>query len=201
MIKRLLILLYLCSSFTGVIQTIPDTDKITLGQLREEEKLSRDLYQVLNSKWNHTVFRNISQAEAMHMDELKNLMDHYDVKDPVMETGDKRGKFVDEDFQRLYDSLVASGSTSLEQAFRAGALVEENGIQDLREAKDLTEVKDLAAIYTYLIMASEQHLRAFSQNLKRLGVIYTPVLMSIEEYDHIVGSGIGRGRMSGRMGN
>lgn len=201
MIKRLLILLYLCSSFTGIIQLIPDTDKITLARLREEEKLSRDLYQTLNARWDQVVFRHISEAEMTHMQELKSLMDHYNVEDPVLQTKDKRGKFTDEDFQLLYDSLVASGSTSLEQALRACALVEEKGIQDLREARDLTEVKDLSATYTYLIMASEQHLRALTQNLKRLGMVYTPVLMDLEAYDRIVGSGTGRGRMAERLGN
>lgn len=193
MIKRLLILLYLCCSFTGVLQKISDADKERLTLMREEEKLSRDVYRTLNEKWNQTVFEHISGAEMTHMQELKSLMDRYHVEDPVAQTRDQRGKFVNEYYQELYDSLVASGVASLKQALQTGAFVEERGILDLQSVMEEAELKDLKATYGYLIQASEQHLRTFARNLGRVGVTYFPVLMPKEQYESIVGSAGGAG--------
>lgn len=196
MIKRLFILLYLCCSFTGIIPTIPDSDKATLALMREEEKLSRDVYRTLNEKWDQMVFRHISQAEVSHMQSIKSLMDQYKVEDPVAVTNDERGRFVHRRFQHLYDSLVTTGSASLEDAFRAGAFVEERDIQDLMDARKATQAEDLKTTYSYLIRASEQHLRAFTRNLTRIGATYEPVILLKEDYQRIIGSkggGMGMG--------
>ena len=200
MIKKLVILLYLCCSFTGIIPTIPDSDKATLALMREEEKLARDVYLTLDGKWDQMVFQHISQAEVNHMQAVKSLMDQYKVEDPVVITRDERGRFVHKPFQRLYDSLVTTGSASLEGAFRAGAFVEERDLQDLYEAQKTTQASDLERLYGNLIRASEQHLRAFVRNLDRVGVSYEPVILSKTEYKRIIGTGGGRGQGMGPGG-
>lgn len=193
MIKRFAILLYLCCSFTGIIPTIPDGDKETLTLMREEEKLARDVYLTLDEKWDQVVFQHIAQAEVAHMQAVKSLLDQYKVEDPVAMTRDERGRFVHPPFQRLYDSLVTTGTASLEGAFRAGAFVEERDLQDLYEAQKATRAEDLKRLYGNLVRASEQHLRAFARNLNRVGVTYEPVILSKKEYQRIIGTGGGRG--------
>lgn len=196
MIKRLFILLYLCCSFTGIIHTLPPNDKDTLALMREEEKLARDVYLTLDEQWDQMVFQHIAQAEVAHMQAVKGLMEKYKVEDPVVFTKDTRGKFMHPPFQRLYDSLITTGSASLEGAFRAGAFVEERDLQDLYDARQATQAEDLKTLYGNLIRASEQHLRAFTRNLARVGVTYEPVILSQEDYKRIVGAG-GKGRGPG----
>lgn len=196
MIKRFAILLYLCCFFTGFVPVTPDSDKETLALMREEEKLARDVYLTLDEKWDQVVFQHISQAEVNHMQAVKSLMDSYKVEDPVALTNDERGRFVHKPFQRLYDSLVTTGSASLEGAFRAGAFVEERDLQDLYKAQKATQEEDLKTLYVNLVRASEQHLRAFVRNLNRVGVTYEPVMLSKKEYKRIIGTGGGHG--SGR---
>lgn len=200
MIKKLVILLYLCCSFTGIIHTLPQNDKDTLVLMREEEKLARDVYLTLNEQWDQMVFQHIAQAEVAHMQAVKGLMKKYKVEDPVTFTKDARGKFMHPPFQKLYDSLITTGSASLEGAFRAGAFVEERDLQDLYDARKATQAEDLKTLYGNLIRASEQHLRAFTRNLNRVGVAYEPVILSKEEYKRIVGAGRGQGMGPRRQG-
>ena len=94
--------------------------------------------------------------------------------------------------------LTASGKTSLEAAFRAGAKVEEVDIRDLKEAMARTSNEEIKSTYADLISASENHLRAFVRNLKRLDVIYTPVVMDKKEFDAIISSAKGMGMGNGK---
>lgn len=202
MIKKLVLLLYLCCSFSGTVPTVTDDDKATLALMREEEKLARDVYLTLNEKWDQVVFQHISGAEITHMKLVKTMMDKYGVDDPVARTKDKRGKFVNQQFQDLYKSLTSSGLTSMEQAFRVGAYVEEWDLKDLYRAEKATKSEDLQVLYGQLIRASEQHLRAFTRNLQRAGQTYEPVILPKDKYELIIstggpGGGMGQGRGQG----
>lgn len=188
MTKRLFILVYLCCSFTGFIHLLPDNDKATLALMREEEKLARDVYRTLGERWNQVVFQHIAQAEVAHMQAVKGLMERYKVDDPVAVTGDERGRFVHQPFQKLYDSLVTTGSASLVGALRAGAFLEERDLQDLYEAQKATEASDVKTLYANLVRASEQHLRAFTRNLAREGESYEPSILSKDDYQRIMGA-------------
>ncbi|HEX5637221.1 MAG TPA: DUF2202 domain-containing protein, partial [Gammaproteobacteria bacterium] len=110
----------------------------------------------------------------------------------------KRGVFDNQLLKKLYDELILSGNSSLEAAFRAGAKVEEVDIRDLKEAMARTNNEEIKTTYSYLVRASENHLRAFVRNLKRLGVDYIPVVMGKAEFDAIIssdqGKGMGRGK-------
>ncbi len=57
--------------------------KSDLIQLREEEKLARDVYLYLYTHWNQWIFSNIAKSEQQHMDAVKGLLDKYDIEDPV----------------------------------------------------------------------------------------------------------------------
>lgn len=153
--------------------------------MREEEKLARDVYIYLYEIFPLRPFLNISKSEQAHMDAIKYLIDTYELEDPVGENPE--GVFQNEELQQLYDELIETGSTSREEALKAGALIEEVDIIDLRtELEEIAENEDVIRVFENLCTASERHLRAFVRVLKLYDVEYRPVLLSDEEFDRIL---------------
>lgn len=132
--------------------------------MRQEEKLARDVYLTLGEKWNLPIFDNISKAESRHMAAVGNLLAKYNLPDPV--ANDIRGQFADQQFTKMYQDLVASGSQSATDALRVGVRIEELDIADLQA--DLTAVRqaDVRKVYLNLLKGSQQHLRAFTAQLR-----------------------------------
>ena len=197
--KILLLLITVTISSMLYAQVGNDKEKATVLRMREEEKMARDVYLVMNDKWDHQVFSHISESETYHMSQMKLWVDKFSLDDPVTRNNDKRGVFTDQSLQKLYNELTASGLQSKEAAFRAGAKVEEVDILDLKAALAGTNNRDLQSTYKYLIHASENHLRAFVRNLKALGIDYKPVVMDQKEFEEIMngqggGMGIGTGK-------
>lgn len=157
--------------------------------MREEEKLARDAYWTFDDQYSLPVFEKIAEAEETHMDSVKVLMDKYGLDDPILEAG----RFANPDLQALYDDLVERGSTSMEEALRVGAVIEETDIQDLKDRLVETDNEDIKMVYESLLRGSRNHLRAFANNLERRGIDYTPTILSQEEFDQIVGTQIERG--------
>jgi len=157
--------------------------------MREEEKLARDAYWTFDDQYSLPVFEKIAEAEETHMDSVKVLMDKYGLDDPILEAG----RFANPDLQALYDDLVERGSTSMEEALRVGAVIEETDIQDLKDRLVETDNEDIKMVYESLLRGSRNHLRAFANNLERRGTGYTPTILSQEEFDKIFGTQIERG--------
>ncbi len=195
--KKLTLILTVFLSVSLFAQTLSESEKSGILLMREEEKMARDVYQTLNEKWDQMPFVHISESEIRHMAEMKLLIDKYKLQDPVEKTADKRGEYENQMLKSLYEELTASGITSLEAAFRAGAKVEEVDIRDLKEAMAKTSNEEIKQTYTYLIRASENHLRAFAKNLKRMNIIYSPIVLSTEEFNKIINAGNGGGQGRG----
>ncbi len=157
--------------------------------MREEEKLARDAYWEFRDRYGLPVFENIAEAEETHMDSVKVLMEKYELEDPILEAG----KFANSDLQVLYDDLVEQGSSSEVEALRVGAVIEETDIQDLNDRLAETDNDDIRLVYESLMRGSRNHLRAFVNNLERRGIEYSPVVLSQEEYDQIIGGSVERG--------
>lgn len=172
-------------------ESLSEAEKIDLIYMREEEKLARDVYQTLYEKWNIRIFTNIAQSEQTHTETVRDLLEKYDVTDPV--TDDSVGVFQNKELQRLYDDLVSQGSVSEVEAFRVGALIEELDIKDLQEALVRTDNTDIKFTYENLIRASRNHLRSFTKQLTIRGEIYTPKHISAEEYAVIIAQDTERG--------
>ncbi len=166
--------------------TLSMAEKEALAYMREEEKLARDVYDSMFRKWDVNPFGNIRQSERVHMDRMKTLLDTYKLTDPVTVNKDLAGTFSNPVLQKLYDTLVRSGTNSLIDALKAGARIEELDIADLDER--LAQTKNTAIItqFNYLKMGSENHLRAFTRRLRMNGVIYTPVFLSNQVYQKIL---------------
>ena len=198
--KTLFFLITAIISIAVFSQPVFEKEKATVLRMREEEKMARDIYRLLDEKWEQQVFAHISESETYHMSRMKTWVEKLELKDPVVQNQDKPGVFTDQTLQKLYNELKASGIQSKESAFRAGAKVEEVDILDLKRALTETSNPDLEATYKYLVRASENHLRAFVRNLKAIDVDYKPVLMEQEMFDNIIktkGQGMQNGKGNG----
>lgn len=156
----------------------------SLSFMREEEKLARDVYAAMFSRWGGNVFQNIGASEQVHMDAVKLLLTRYALPDPAATT--LPGQFTNTLLQNLYDALLASGQTSLVDALKVGAGIEDLDIRDLRAIKATVDNADLLLVYENLEKGSRNHLRAFHDNLLRQGASYTPKYITQAEYDAIV---------------
>jgi hypothetical protein len=152
--------------------------------MREEEKLARDIYIAMETKWNLRPFTNIKSSEETHMSALLYLIERYGLKDPVGLNAP--GQFVDAALQNLYNDLLQKGNTSVNDALTVGAIIEEVDIVDLKVRSLASDNKDINYVYEQLMLGSRNHLRAFVKNLKSRGVIYSPQYLSQEEYDAII---------------
>ncbi len=148
----------------------------------EEEKLAGDVYSALNERWNLRVFENIGRAETTHQAAIKTLLARYTLLDPRKE----EGVFANESLQDLYDDLVAQGSLSVKDALLTGAAIEEIDILDLEEYMAQTDREDILLVYDNLKRGSENHLRAFVNNLDRQRIEYAPQYLSQKEYYRII---------------
>lgn len=136
--------------------------------MREEEKLSRDVYLTLYELWGAEVFANISESEQRHMDAVKNLITRYGLVDPVVD--DTVGAFSNPNFVVLYDELVAAGEGSLEEALKAGVRIEELDIADLEIALQETSMRTVQRVFQNLLNGSYNHLNAFERNITAGGM-------------------------------
>ena len=163
-----------CPVISGDIA--PSMPEIELLQfMREEEKLAHDVYVVMYQKWSQPLFNNIAQSEQTHMDQIKCFLDAYQLSDPLQADN---GKFTDPDLQSLYDNLVIRGQSSLSEALRVGAMIEEVDIGDLQDAIANSNIAEVKIMYGNLMAGSENHLRAFVSNLLSLGESYTAQVLS-----------------------
>ena len=153
--------------------------------LREEEKVARDVYLAMSDLYNARVFSNISNSEQTHMNAILGLLEKYGLDDPV--GSNPEGVFSNQDLQNLYDNLVEIGESSLIDALRVGAAIEEIDIIDLDEEIALTTHADITTVYGNLRAGSCNHLRAFVRNLANQGVTYEPQYLTREEFDAIMG--------------
>jgi hypothetical protein len=172
-------------------------ESAALLYMREEEKLARDVYNALYDIWGQPTFTNIAASEQAHMDEVKLLLDRYNLADPALDPG----SFTDPNLQALYDQLVAQGSISLADALKVGAAIEEIDILDLQERLAQTDNADLQQVFNNLMMGSYNHLNAFtSVLLTQTGETYQPQYLTTEAYAAIVTAQNGNGNQ-GANGN
>jgi len=161
--------------------------------MREEEKLARDVYTTLGSKWGTRIFSNIASSEQTHTDAMKLLLDRYAIPDPTADN--TVGMFRSPAMQKLYDDLTAKGLQSLNDALIVGATVEDLDIRDLDVLMKDTSKQDILVTYSNLQKGSRNHLRAFVRNISASGNSYTPQYISQEAFTSIMGTPQERGRI------
>jgi hypothetical protein len=160
--------------------------------LREEEKLARDVYRTLSTVHDLPVFANIAPAEQHHMDLIGVLVERYGLEDPVAD--DAAGSFTDPRLRALYTDLVTRGRTSLEDALRVGATIEDMDLADLARLEAAADNADVRLVTSNLARGSRNHLRAFTRVLDRNGFEpYAPVHLDAAAFEAILASEHERG--------
>jgi hypothetical protein len=130
--------------------------------LIEEEKLAHDVYQAMYDIWGARVFGNILKSEATHQNQVLTLLASRGIDDPRSST---EGVFVNQDLQALYDDLIAKGSKSAVDAYEVGVMIEELDIKDISAQLATATDADVILTLEKLRSASENHLRAFNNQL------------------------------------
>lgn len=172
--------------------------------MREEEKLARDVYQTLYEKWGLQIFANIAQSEQTHTEAVRNLLEKYQITDPV--TTDTIGVFTNVAMQKLYDDLTVRGNESEIEALFVGATIEDLDIRDLQNLLQETDNGDITLVYENLTRGSRNHLRAFTKQLTKRTETYTPQYISGTDYESILqsqpetGAGQSNGKGQGGRG-
>ena len=138
-----------------------ETEKL-LVYLIEEEKLAHDVYQAMYDIWGARVFGNILKSEDTHQTQVLTLLASRNIDDPRSST---EGVFVNKDLQALYDDLIAKGSKSAVDAYEVGVMIEELDIKDISAQLATASDADVILTLEKLRSASENHLRAFNNQL------------------------------------
>lgn len=186
-----------CSLANLPVEELNDFERASLLQMREEEKLARDVYLTLGEKFDLPVFTNIPRSEQRHLDQMGALLERYGIEDPIV--SDERGTFTSPEMQKLYDDLVAQGSASETAALTVGATIEDLDIFDLEKALvSGVDNQDIALVYRNLAKGSRNHLRAFSGRLAAQGMTYQARYLAQADVDAILAAGHERGPADGQ---
>ncbi|RLA45176.1 MAG: ferritin [Gammaproteobacteria bacterium] len=145
---------------TGSTTTLSQQEVNDLTYMREEEKLARDVYRTLYSKWSLQIFNNISNAEQEHMDSLRSMIVKFGIDDPVKD--DSTGSFNNSELAALYQMLITKGMESEEEAIGVGKEIEILDISDLEKAISVSSNEELIQVYERLMSGSYSHLDAFN---------------------------------------
>ena len=130
-----------------------------LIQMREEERMARDLYAALAELHDQArPMSVITKSEQKHFDSMGTLLERYDVADPSAALAP--GTYALPEIQALYYSWYAQGSVSLDAAYQVGIELETRDIADLETAIALAPT-DVERVLNNLLRASEQHLSAY----------------------------------------
>ncbi|MGC9150590.1 MAG: DUF2202 domain-containing protein [Microbacter sp.] len=170
--------------------SLTDAELTTLLKMKEEEKLARDVYTALNLKWGKPIFSNIANAEQRHMEAVITLLKFYNQPDTLIADP---GVFTFSAITQLYQSLVATGSISLADAYKIGLQIEEMDIKDLTDALAANPNANIVMTFENLLKGSRNHLRAFNKQYTALGLVYVPQYISQDAFNAIVQSAMEQG--------
>ena len=206
----IIVLISLLMAFRGSSNVVLDDGETShLIFMRQEEKLARDVYLTLGDMYpGEVTFANIPTSEQKHTDSMLNMLDKFNVPDPVTDdavgvyTGPVYGPY----FTATYTTLVAQGNTSVLNALYVGALIEELDMHDIIACPviivetdndigegecgmEYTDVRALVQSYGNLLEGSKNHLRAFVRSIESIigEGNYVAQYLSQEDVDEILG--------------
>ena len=132
--------------------------------LIEEEKLAHDIYAAMHGIYGAQVFGNILTSEQSHQAKVLTLLQSRGLADPRTK---EAGTFTNLELQGLYDSLLAQGKQSAQEAYKVGVAIEEKDIADITKQLATATDSDIVSTLEALRTGSENHLRAFNRQLSR----------------------------------
>lgn len=154
--------------------------------LQEAEKLSYDLNGKLYSMHSDVpVFLHIANASKVFVVADNVILNRYNIPNPENAVA---GSFSNTALQNMYTNGVNSGYSSVGDALKSSAAVEDMHIADLSGAMGRTDNADLLFMYRQELVTSRNNLRALSQWISAYGQIYTPQYITPASYAEIIGS-------------
>lgn len=120
------------------------------------------------------------------MEAVRMLLKKYGLTDPV--GSNAVGVFNNTILQNLYSQLVVRGNTSILEAYKVGATIEDLDIFDLKTALINIDNQDIRLVYDNLTKGSRNHMRSFYKNILNVGGTYTPQYITQAEFDAIINS-------------
>jgi hypothetical protein len=146
---------------TVLTATVSTTLSRDLSLVRDEERMSRDLYTLFASKYGVAPFTKIRFSEQRHYDSIGVLLSRYGVSDPSV--GKAVGVYANADIQKLFDVWKAQGLKSVTAAYQVGVELEKRDIADLTSIRNRTTANDVTAVLNNLIAGSNNHLAAYTR--------------------------------------
>ena len=186
--------------------TLTQETKNALAYMGNEERLAYDVY---NSLYNTHLTTGIeikqltniaTKSEAIHIQTVQLLVQKYitDVSDFTNVTLNNlanidtnvidmpSGQYSIEAIQNLYDTLIAKGVQSKQDALEVGCMVEVVDINDLNTDIQLAQdsnASDVVTAFEFLRDGSYSHYYSFDKGLKRMGVTEGCCVLG-DEYCH-----------------
>lgn len=151
--------------------------------LREEEKLARDVYLYSYNKYNVQIFKNISNSEIQHMNNVLQLLNKYNLQDSA---SPNIGEFHNVTLQSVYNELIIQSDISLLEALKVGDKIEDLDIRDIGLNEARTSKLDILSLYSTLKCGSRNHLRNFNNQVLQNNGFYIPEFISQEEFNDII---------------
>lgn len=171
--------------------TLTTDEKSFLLALREDERVSRDLYKSFYSLYNKEYFKRITNAESSHMKSIGMLLSFYGVTYP---DSTALGVFDNAEDQALYNSLLAKGDDSLSVALQTAAFVEETNIKDYTALVPNISNANILLVVNHLLKGSRNHLRMLVRTLaKESGITYVPAVLDSASYTAIIQTPVEKG--------
>lgn len=162
------------------------TETADILYMQESEKLSHDLNVKLFSMHNDVpVFLHIANASQVLQTADNVILVRYNIPNPE---NPAMGVFSNVALQNMYTNGVNAGFTSVTDALKSSANVEELHVADLIAATQRTDNTDVLYIYRQEAAVSRNNLRALSQWITGYGQTYVPKYLSPESYAAIVNS-------------
>ncbi len=111
-------------------EKLSDDEHACLQLIREEEKLTHDVYDKLYFFWGRPIFHHNSDNEQTPLNAVFLLLEKYDLEDPTYQKD--YGQLANAAIQHLNDSFRERGKTSMVETLVVGAAIEELDFGDLQ---------------------------------------------------------------------
>ncbi len=162
----------------------------TLAYMGNEERLAYDVYNALYDQYGTEQFTKIAtNGEYQHITAVQELIQKYKLSDDVNFTNIDlpalgyintpieemdAGRYDIAAIQKLYDDLVAQGSTSEIDALKVGCIIEVVDVNDLNRDIALAESEgatDIVTVFNFLRDGSYNHYWSFDKGLKNQNIV------------------------------
>lgn len=187
---------------SNVVPSFETTAELTSDEIeflyavREDEKLARDIYNSFYSLYASKPMSNIAKAEENHIAAVERLFYFYSINYPAV---GEAGVFADATRQSYYNELISKGTTLLD-AYKAAAYLEEKDIADYEAVLPSITNPNIKLVIEHLIKGSINHFKATLRQIDALGGEYQAAVLSQERYTEIVNSNFANGKRYAKKG-